>query len=50
MITGIGKNVLKKNDYNPILAAVNLSNGVSVVGGTGIRRNLSSAKGSGVLQ
>jgi hypothetical protein len=49
MITGFGKNVLKKNDYNPILGTVGLSNGLAVVGGTGIRRNLSSAKGSGVL-
>jgi hypothetical protein len=50
MITGIGKNVLKKNDYNPILGTAVLSNGLSVVGGTGIKRNLSSAKGSGILQ
>jgi len=41
---------LKKNDFNQILGTVVLSNGLSVVGGTAIRRNLSSAKGSGILQ
>ena len=49
MITGLGKNNLKKNDYNPILGTVVLSSGLSVVGGSSIRRNLSSAKGAGIL-